>query len=138
MSSTNLLKSEEDMESSEIALHAYMDEFLREFKMDLEKKHSTEIEKLAQQAQKRIKRATEKGREEKEELKDQVYQERKENRYLKDQIHKEQKEKEMLKEQIHQMTLTWTKERDMWETKKQALSKDLDPNLFGGFFCAGN
>jgi predicted nucleic acid-binding Zn-ribbon protein len=125
------------MESGAHRLHAVMDEFLREYKVELEMKHVEDIEKLAQEAQKHIKRAIEKGREEHEELKERIHHERKENKRLKEQIHQERKENEKLKEQIHQMSLTWTNERNEWEMKKEAISKDLDPNLFEGFFCAG-
>jgi hypothetical protein len=79
-----------------------MGEFLRNCKRDLMKQHAEDINALAQEAQEQIRKAT----------------------------GKERKENKELREQIHQMTLAWTKERKMWETKnKEARSKDFDPNL---------
>jgi F0F1-type ATP synthase membrane subunit b/b' len=113
MASKRLSKSENphtitsNMEPSEYRFHNVVDELLDEWKSEVDRRHEEKITELALEAQRLIKKASEKGR----------------------------KENDALKEQIRKMTEAWTKERKDWETQKQDLSKDLDPNLFTGLFC---
>lgn len=95
MSSRNVLERGERCRLTvDLESSEVMGEFLRNYTSDLTKKHAEDMNALAQEAQEQIRNATE----------------------------KERKENNELMEQIHQMTLAWTKERKMWETKKEALS----------------
>jgi predicted transcriptional regulator YheO len=82
--------------TAELESSEIIGELLRNCTRDLMKKHAEDMNAFAHDAQEQIRQAT----------------------------LKERKEYNELMEQIHQMTLAWTKERKMWETEREALSKE--------------
>ena len=93
---------------------------LEEWEKSLEEKHEEEMDQLMKQMMRQKEKEMNKLVETSQRI-----------------IAKEIKEKQNLEMQVRMLREGWNKEREEWQAKRQAISKDLDPNagLFDFMTC---
>ena len=142
MSSSRPLKSEDDrrlsssLESKETRFHDFVDDFLRQWERELEKKHQeamNEVEKKHQETINELEKKHEEAINEVEKNHEETIIEiaKEAERQIRKATIKERKENEKLENIIQQMTEQWEREREEWEMA-ESISKDL---LLTEYFC---
>jgi CHAT domain-containing protein len=136
MSSSRPLKSEDDPRLSSSRFHDFVDDFLREWKRELEKKHQEamdEVEKKHQETINELEKKHEEAINEVEKNHEETIIEiaKEADRQIRKATIKERKENEKLENIIQQMTEQWEREREEWEMA-ESISKDL---LLTEYFC---
>ena len=112
------------MERSEKQFHLTMHKALLDWKAELQEKHEREMDYLQGKHQRELSKLKTIMMETMEADKERAMQESRQ---------KDQTEIESLKEQVIMLKKGWKKERQEWQSKKQSLEKDLDPNIWSIF-----
>lgn len=112
------------MERSEKQFHLVMHQALLEWKAELREKHERELDQLEGKHQRELAKQKRIMLETMEAHKTEAMEESR---------RKDQEEIERLKEQVVLLKKGWKKERQEWQSKRQSLEKELDPNIFSLF-----